>query len=232
MTGPVVPSGILRGFDMSIWAKVPDWNILTRGSDAHFGFIEVAHGIESGKSFAETRRTRQSSITCGPFQRLFSTATGLEQVRVFIDAFQDLTLPQSGLPPVLDVEYDNGGLQGQKMKPAEYLVQMNAWISAIEARFKRRPLIYTNAPFWREYLDCPIDYGRFPLWIANYSDPTPDIPAPWASYTFWQYASGATLAGCPKPIDLDCFAGHDEDPATRRCGLNPEVSSLKEGCKP
>ena len=113
-------------------------------------------------------------------------------------------LKDTDLPPVLDVEADTDGHIGT---PEFYLKSMDDWIEMIEARFKRRPIIYTGPSFWR-HVESPTKYGNHPLWIANYCVPRPDVPAPWQGYHFWQYAQNMSSAGFGrKAVDVDFFGG-------------------------
>lgn len=162
-----------------------------------------------GPAFQNVWSQRVGQIRCGPYQRLFSTASGSEQAQVFIAAFSEpnVTLTDADLPPVLDAEPDPDG----SIAPAQqYLAAMDQWIEAIQQHFKRRPIIYTNPSTWK-YLGYPDRYKTLRLWIAHYGVPKPTVPKPWTSYTFWQYEQDTSVDGVSRSVDLDCFDGDATD---------------------
>ena len=81
-------------------------------------------------------------------------------------------------------------------------------------------LIYTGYYYWVENTKtkgistAQLDwFDQFPLWIASYGD-KPDIPKPWADYTFWQFtdhASGEEYGVEAKELDLSYFNGTQEE---------------------
>ncbi len=46
------------------------------------------------------------------------------------------------------------------------------------------------------------------MWVAAYGFASPPVPRGWSAWTFWQYASGGTVAGVDSPgeTDLDAFS--------------------------
>lgn len=205
--------GTLQGVDLSIWVDCVNWSEIAQSTQLAFAFVECAHGIEIGRSFANIWGDRDSKIACGPFQRLFSTESGRDQANAFIEAFEknDLKLEDGDLPPVLDVEYDVDSRQNSELTGEQYIAMMDEWIEIIEGRFHRRPILYTGPSFWNGYLHSPGKFSTLPLWIAQYNVEEPDIPQPWTSYTFWQYAENASVRGCDKEVDRDHFAGNAAD---------------------
>jgi lysozyme len=63
-----------------------------------------------------------------------------------------------------------------------------------------RTIVYTYPSFAQDG-HCAM-VGSHPLWIADYDVPTPEIPPPWKTARFWQYAGGK-----PGGVDLDVFLG-------------------------
>jgi lysozyme len=203
-----VERSVLEGFDVSQWVVHVDWPAITAGSRFSFAFVECARGTDVGSDFRSVWCGRDSHLFCGPYHRLFSTATATDQIQAFLDAFaqDDVALEETDLPPVLDVEYDQDSHQLSDLLPGSYTTMMKDWINAIQLKFKRRPIIYTGPSFWREYLGSPSDFHDLPLWIADYNVAEPDVPEPWSAYTFWQHAKDQVIAG-KLSADLDRFAG-------------------------
>ena len=103
--------GILLGFDVSIFVNRVDWPTVVASTDYRFAFVECARGTEVGPRFSATWDTKPASFKFGPYQRLFSTASGKEQAQMFSDTVAAAGLLQTNLPPVLDVEDDPDGMR-------------------------------------------------------------------------------------------------------------------------
>lgn len=198
-------SNMLRGFDISIFVSRVDWSTAIASTGARFAFLECARGLEIGPKFSDLWQARPASIICGPYQRLFSVASGEDQAHAFMDAVSKAGLLSTDLPPVLDVEADP---DGRRATPNEYVALMNDWVTVIQQQLGRQPMIYTNPAFWG-YLGSPAQFGRLPLWIADYKVAVPKVPNPWTTYSFWQYEQTATVAGVDKAVDLDVFNGNE-----------------------
>ncbi len=83
--------------------------------------------------------------------------------------------------------------------------------------------IYTAYYYWRDHAPNPItqirylDYfHQYPLWIAHYKTPKPNVPKPWKvdEWLFWQFTeagSGLPYGVESHAVDLNYFHGdHDE----------------------
>ncbi|HEU4532990.1 MAG TPA: GH25 family lysozyme, partial [Polyangiaceae bacterium] len=121
------------------------------------------------------------------------------------------------LPPVLDLEVDDGH------SPGHVLAWARAFVARAEALFERRLMIYTGG-FWRHRLSNPVDgfFSERPLWLAAYQK-TPTLPASWSAWTLWQYSDGthngpASVAGVRGPVDQNRFAG-DANALSALCSL-------------
>lgn len=88
--------------------------------------------------------------------------------------------------------------------------------------------IYTGYYYWLEFTvakaipKTSLNYFKqFPLWIAAYNNHAPTVPAPWETWTLWQYTDngdGAPYGVESKNIDLNYFNGSEED-FIKRFGL-------------
>jgi len=65
--------------------------------------------------------------------------------------------------------------------------------------------------FWDDELRSPADFGRNPLWVANYGVKAPKLPSTWKSYAFRQYSDSGHVDGVPGGCDLDSLAGSTSD---------------------
>jgi hypothetical protein len=100
-------------------------------------------------------------------------------------------------------------------------------LGEVERLTGRPPIIYTGYYFWRDSVGAPTDFGRYPLWIANWTSaaaPSP-IPAGWPTWTFWQWTATGSSPGIPWTVDLNRFCCPDANLGLLAGGGNPAFSN-------
>jgi lysozyme len=202
----------LQGFDASIYMRSIKWAQVVQTDRFAFGFLECARCLTVGESFKQVWDSRPPEIMYGPYQRIFCGGSGADSAQAFIKAISatETGLRDTDLPPVLDVEPDDGVDQPNWPAAARYREQMQEWIAAIQDHFGRSPIIYTNCAFG-QYLECPSDYAKLPLWLCHQEPIGLFVPSPWSRYRFWQYQEDGTPDGFSTNVDLNCFTGDKED---------------------
>jgi len=116
------------------------------------------------------------------------------------------------LPPILDIEdlvgkdaADSLRLNKQVLaNRSNWIESALEWLSIVEEKTGRTPIIYSYANYFAEYLNNDQRFTRFPLWIASYQNHEPGLPKGFDRYTFWQYSQ---YGGPNKDLDLDLFNG-------------------------
>ena len=93
----------------------------------------------------------------------------------------------------------------------ELRVWARTWLRAVKDAFGVKPIIYTNASSWAALGD-PASFAHkgYPLWVANWHVPKPQVPArDWAgeSWRIWQHASDGSVDGIEGHVDLDTLRG-------------------------
>lgn len=115
------------------------------------------------------------------------------------DFFGDIVIEQGlGVSDnlVLDLEVTGG------LTPVEVSFWAWTFMHRLSERFPRHKRLVYTFPAFADAGNCA-KLGAWPLWIANYDVPEPDVHVgPWTSAKFWQYASSKTL-------DYDYFIGGD-----------------------
>lgn len=112
-----------------------------------------------------------------------------------------VNLSQGDLPPIVDIEYDDG------VNKALIVRDLKKFLIALENHYKIRPIIYTYESFYNDYL---IDkFRNYTLWIASYQD-SPPILKDGAKWEFWQYSEKGSIEGIKSYVDLNCFYGNTE----------------------
>jgi lysozyme len=97
------------------------------------------------------------------------------------------------LPPVLDIE-PIGSEFDQPIKGkiiaerANIALRAKKWLTTIEAKTGKIPIIYTTRLIWDDFLKSPKGFERYPLWVADYGGlAEPRMPSTWSNYMMWQF---------------------------------------------
>ncbi len=130
------------------------------------------------------------------------------------DFFQGVAGIGSGyLVPVLDME-ESGGLGVVRLQ-----AWVTAWLEEVTAKVGVKPMIYTNADFWRSHMGDTTMFADagYGLYIASWGSTTPVIPADnWGGrgWTLWQSAKCGKVRGIKGCIRTDVYNGSDLGPVT------------------
>ena len=71
-------------------------------------------------------------------------------------------------------------------------------------------MIYVSPGFWNGLSGSKAGFDHFTLWIAHWDTNCPDVPSPWTSLKFWQYADNGSIPGVSGGVDHDLFNGSDD----------------------
>lgn len=125
-----------------------------------------------------------------------------EQAQFFINV-TGLNIGVKALPPVLDIEEDNG------LTPSQLIAWTHAFVDEVKEATGRDVMIYTYPNFWLNKMGNTTEFSHLPLWIAHYNNQGQpgSLPGGWESWDFWQYTSKGQLDGVEGNIDLNVFSG-------------------------
>lgn len=112
------------------------------------------------------------------------------------------------LPPALDLEANPNDLS-----PADLALWAKTWLAATAQLSGRTPVFYTNPGFFTQYVAADPALAAYPLWIAHYglAVTAPLVPAPWSTWTFWQFSEKGVLPGVQHVADMSVFAGSKQE---------------------
>ena len=110
--------------------------------------------------------------------------------------------PATQLPPVLDLEVDEG------LGPVQLAAWTQAFLSELEVRTGRRPMIYTYRYFWYERMNNTNAFTSYPLWLAAYQNQPPAPVGGWDKLSFWQRSESGRVVGINTPVDMNIFNGN------------------------
>ncbi len=104
------------------------------------------------------------------------------------------------LPLALDIEPDpyiarQKTNQCYGLSPAAMVGWIRQFMAQAQLKTGKRPVIYTLAAWWKVCTGNSAAFGGYPLWIASYGTPAPELPSGWRAYTFWQHTSRGAVPG-------------------------------------
>lgn len=111
------------------------------------------------------------------------------------------------LPLILDIEYDpydseDGTNQCYGLTDSQMVSWISAFVTEAERRTGQWPVIYSTQGWWDA---CTGDSSSFAandqLWVAAYGVSTPEMPAAWANWTYWQYTDAASVPSISGGVD-------------------------------
>ena len=190
----------IHGIDVSRYQSSVNWGMVNqmKSHDVKLGFafIKATEGSTlTDKQFSRNwRKSRQTGVVRGAYHFFRAKTDAAAQARLFI---KNVTLLPGDLPPVLDVEsLDNE--TAQEMQDGVAL-----WLLLVEQHYKVKPIIYTNAMFYNNYLHPR--FADYPLWVAHYKErKRPRVNREWS---FWQHSESGRVNGINHHVDFNVFNG-------------------------
>jgi len=197
---PIPADYQIHGIDVSKYQHRISWEAV-RNMQVHdirigFAFIKATEGKRNVDSYFKRNweKAKEAGIVRGAYHFFIASKDGREQAEHFISKVK---LESGDLPPVLDVE------QTFRQPPALLRKRISDWLLAAEAYYGVKPIIYTGADFYRQYLQGYFD--TYPLWVAHYLQPhRPRISRNWS---FWQHSEEGKVNGIQANVDFNVFNG-------------------------
>jgi lysozyme len=188
---------LVHGIDVSHDQSDVNWTAV-RAAGITFAFAKATEGMHDIDPRFTTNwpAMRGAGLVRGAYHFFTAAEDGAAQAAHFLAT---VSLQPGDLPPVLDVEQASG------VTPVELIARVRAWLSVVEQRTGRVPIIYTNHSFWNAQMDA--SFARYPLWVAEYGVTAPRLPEGWPTWTFWQHSEGGAVSGVTGPVDLSQFNG-------------------------
>jgi lysozyme len=194
----------VHGIDVSKYQKRINWKLVRqmndRGLQLHFAFMKATEGKDViDPQFARNwKKAKEAGMVVGAYHFFRQSSGGHEQALFFM---RQVNLQVGDLPPVLDVETFQGSGVDQ------FLDEVETWLKLVENRYGHKPIIYTNAGFYNQYLAGRFD--DYPLWVAHYQNR--NSPRVNRSWQFWQHNEGGRVNGIRSLVDFNVFNGTLED---------------------
>lgn len=210
-----MPDYEVHGIDVSHYQSTIQWDSIA-AQNITFAFVKATEGEEFADSmycnnWLEMKRV---GIKRGAYHFFRPTLSVLKQAKNFIS---NVTLEAGDLPPVLDVEVDDGA------SDALAVLRIRTWLEMIEMHYHIKPVIYTNLSYYNKYIAGNLD--DYPIWIARYSSQEPLLPQK-KEWLFWQYGNRGQLKGIDGHVDFNVFNGSHSQLESFCVSSNPLYSSL------
>ncbi len=201
---PIPVNYSLHGIDVSRYQQIINWEAVkamnVQETKIHFAFIKATEGNDNVDFYFKRnwRKAKEAEMIRGAYHFFIASKDGTMQARNFINKVK---LQSGDLPPVLDVEQTNG------VSKAVLQQRVKAFLYAAELAYGVKPVIYTNADFYKAYLSEEFD--DYPLWVAHYLRPVePRISRDWH---FWQHSERGRVNGISGKVDFNVFNGDSTD---------------------
>ncbi len=194
---------IVPGIDVSRYQGAVNWRAV---ADAGFRFAIVRAtlwDVKLDETF-ETNWTgaRANGLLVSAYNVIKPDVSATAQIDFFAQA---LIGHKWDLPPVLDIERDDGQAPQQITQCARESLRLGA------QRFGRKPIVYTAQWFWDKFVLPSSEWAQYDLWVASYGAAEVSLPAAWSSWKIWQYSGNGHAPGVAGEVDLDWFNGSYDD---------------------
>ena len=188
----------VRGIDVSNHQGVIDWNSV-RQDGISFVYIKATEGGDwKDKMFQSNWRGALSAgFDVGAYHFFTLCRDGITQAKNFISS---VPIAEGALKPAIDLEY----LGNCSTRPSreEFLKELNDFVQEIQVYYMKKPVLYTNYDFYRDYLAGTM-YADYPIWMSSVVF-EPDYKK-YPSIALWQYTHNARVKGIDGPVDVNTY---------------------------
>ncbi len=213
------------GIDVSRYQGTVDWRAV---ADAGFKFAVVRAtlwNVKLDESFETNwQGARNNGLLVSAYHVIKPDVAAAAQIDAFVQA---LAGHKCDLPPVLDIERDDG----QTPQAITQCVLDSLHLS--EPRFGRKPIVYTAKWFWDKFVLPSAEWAQYDLWVASYGAADVVLPSAWPTWKIWQYTGNGHAPGIAGEVDLNWFNGAYDDllkycqaAVTQPSGLRAKSKSL------
>lgn len=195
------------GVDVSLWqhpgGNPIDWQQVRLAGNS-FAIVKATEGLGYvNPHFAEdSAAAAEAGLIVGSYHMGRAHESAALQAAEYAAALA--SQPQPSLPPVLDIEYNNG------VSPAGMQAWIREFVTEIERLTGRKPIIYTYRYFWEQEVGNTTEFSDYPLWLAAYQSTPPTVmPGGWDNMVMWQNSGNDRVPGIAVDVDTNIFNGDE-----------------------
>ncbi len=204
-------AGPVQGIDISAYQTVTNWGQVA--ANKSFVIIKATEANFANSAYAKHRAGAEGTgLKVGFYHYLRFDYSAKAQSDAFINTVGN---DPGDLPPMLDIE--DSAHAGQN-SAAKNIQIVQDWLDAVEAKYKKKPFIYTGGGFWGgANFGNPAQFQSYDFCWARYSasNTCPQVPDNLVSrIKMWQYRADAfpgipagSVPGISGAVDLDVFYG-------------------------
>ena len=194
----------VSGVDVSYYQGTIDWAAVKKAGRA-FAITRVSDGTGflDPKFATNWKAIKSNGLIRGTYQFFHPGQDPIAQADFMLAQLKaNGGLLAEDLPPVMDMEVTDGA------SPSTIQANMKKWLTYVESKTGRKPIIYTAA-----FMSSNVGTGftAYPLWVANYGTTCPTMPSNWTKWVMWQSGSTGQVAGISGNVDVDEFNGTLQD---------------------
>lgn len=190
----------IHGIDVSRYQKKISWDRVAEMNvnsvKLGFAFMKATqgNGLVDSRFERNWYHAKRVGMVRGAYHYFNVHESGRSQAHNYM---QLVKLSAGDLPPVVDIEQVGG------VPIADIRNNLKTWLEAVEHHYRVKPIIYTYADFYEDYLLGYFD--EYPLWIAHYhSGKNPRTSRNWH---FWQHNEDGRVNGIDAAVDFNVFNG-------------------------
>lgn len=188
--------------DISHYQELKDiqWDSLAIGNRTipiSFVVMRASMGTRSkDKNFAKFwLKAKEHHLIRGAYHYYRPDQDPVQQANNYLESIR---LEEGDLVPVLDIERAPA-----KISPQQLNENLKIWLRIVESKYEKKPILYTYAYFYRDYMRG--QFEDYPLWLANYNR-VPQ-PSPSDDWVIWQFTEKGIVYGINTKVDLNVYNG-------------------------
>jgi GH25 family lysozyme M1 (1,4-beta-N-acetylmuramidase) len=218
ITVSAVPAQGATGIDVSSWNHPNgagiDWHTV-RNAGHTFAFVKADEGPRSTGGayytnpyfFGDWAGAGAAGLYRGAYhfaRPKLPLSTAVADARHFVSVTGTMRGPRD-LPPVLDLEATGG------LSAGNIVAWAKNWLHEVERLTGRRPIVYMGYYFWQDALARTTELAPWRLWLPWYTNASQpgNVPAPWGTWTFWQYTETGRVPGMVGNVDINRYCCSD-----------------------
>ncbi len=194
----------VHGIDVSKWQSKIDWkrvkSMQVDDIQISFVFMKATEGSNrKDPSFSKNwEEAKKQHLIRGAYHYFWPQISPKVQADLFM---KEVKLKSGDLPPVIDVEECRNVSREQIVKGTQL------FCSLLEKRYGKRPIIYTNRDFYKNYFADNAAFKNYVFWVAHYHVTELALPDE-KVWHFWQHSDRGKVSGIAEKVDFNVFKGN------------------------
>ncbi|MBD3846399.1 glycoside hydrolase family 25 protein [Bosea sp. SSUT16] len=197
---------VIQGIDVSRWQGEIDWEKV-KGAGTRFAFIKATEGGDHldpnfRRNWAEAKK---HGVPRSAYHFVWWCRPAAEQVRWIK---KHIPRDPDALPPVLDVEWQNGSQCARRVSREDALAKIEIMLKGLREHTGKKPIIYTDINFHEDVLEGA--FNDHPYWLRSTAAPLAKRYAR-DRWEFWQFTTTGRVPGIAGDVDRNAFFGSERE---------------------